>query len=89
MDAITCTRVRFSGVGEIEPDEMSFEGMFVDLLYTHRDGVNTNGMYARTAEQFTSGASVHYLGVNDMYRHWLARPDKYVHFPLYYMEQHK
>ena len=55
---------------------MSFEGMFVDLLYMSRDGFNTAGMFARLDEAYTSGASTHYYGVNDMYHHWLARPDK-------------
>ena len=65
------------GASSLDADRMSFEGVFVDLLYTARDGINTHGMSARHEEYYSNGASVHYRGVNDMFRYWLARPGLY------------
>ena len=61
----------------IDPSTMSFEGLFTDLLCMARAGTNTAGQHVRPQETYTSGGSVHYSGVNDQYRYWLARPDKY------------
>lgn len=55
----------------------SFEGVFPDLISLARRGTNTAGMRARDSSQYSSGKSVHYRGVNDMYKHWLARPLTY------------
>ena len=62
---------------EIHPVNMSYEGLWVDLLNEARYGTNTDGMRARDPDDYTNGASVHYSGMNDMLRHWLARPDVY------------
>ena len=62
---------------EIDPNLMSFEGMWTDLLTFSNQGTNTAGMLVRPSDKYTSGASVHYRGVNDMARYWLARPQKY------------
>lgn len=59
------------------PEQMSFEGVFVDLLTMTRNGTNTQGMYARPAENYTNGGSVHYRGANAMLPYWIARPQRY------------
>lgn len=61
----------------LDPDYMSFEGMFIDLLNTSHYGVNLYGMSVRREDLYSIGASVNYRGMNDMIRHWLARPGLY------------
>ena len=60
-----------------EPEQMSFEGLYFDLLTMAKNGTNTLGMYARPAENYTNGASVHYRGVNEMLPYWIARSQRY------------
>ncbi len=64
-------------VDDLEPDMMSFEGLYVNLVTMAEEGTNTAGMKARPSESYTNGGSVHYDGVNAMARHWLARPRLY------------
>lgn len=63
-----------SDIYDIHADNMSFEGVFVDLLNAGRYGINTNGMFVRPEDMYSNGISVHYRGINDMFRYWLARP---------------
>ena len=58
-------------------EDRSFEGLFENLIDLTRYGANTVGMAARDPRFYSTGVSVHYRGINDMYRHWLARPDLY------------
>ena len=62
---------------EVEPEKMSFEGLYTDLFTMALQGTNLLGMYARPPENYTNGASVHYRGVNDMLPYWVARPHKF------------
>ena len=62
---------------EVNTTDMSYEGLWVDLLNMARYGTNTVGMWARPMDIYTNGASVHYGGNNNMLRHWIARPDLY------------
>jgi hypothetical protein len=62
---------------EINTTDMSYEGLWVDLINMARYGTNTAGMRARPPDLYTNGASVHYSGNNDMLRHWVARPGLY------------
>ncbi len=50
------------GVTDLEPDLMSFEGVYVDLLNQHKFGINTGGMLVRPADNYTNGASIQYMG---------------------------
>ncbi|ELU00255.1 hypothetical protein CAPTEDRAFT_217638 [Capitella teleta] len=61
----------------LDPDRMSYEGMWLDLVTSSRYGINTAGMMVRPEKNYTSGASVHYRGLNDMAHYWAARPDKF------------
>ena len=42
-------------------------------------------MRAREALQYTSGASVHYSGTNEMLRYWAARPHLFK-TPVFYVD---
>ena len=64
-------------ISEIDVNRMSFEGLFFDLLDAAKVGINTAGMRARPAKFYSSGASVHYGGTNEMLHFWLARPNIY------------
>ena len=66
--------ILFPELLDVDPDLMSFEGQFYDLLTTVREGTNTGGMRARHGHLYTHGGSVHYAGVNDMIPYWVARP---------------
>ncbi len=64
-------------VDDLDPDRMSFEGLYVSLVSMAEEGTNSAGMKARPSELYTNGGSVHYDGVNAMARHWVARPKLY------------
>ena len=34
-------------------------------------------MFVRPADNYTNGASVQYMGMNDMWSYWIARPNIY------------
>ena len=60
-----------------DPDMMSFEGLYLDLLTLAGEGTNTGGMWERVPQYYSNAGSTHYWGNGAMQRYWLARPDVY------------